>query len=355
MTRYRQTIAQWFGDRRQTGAIAKPGPQGLSPAEKTLTHKLQAERAALKRIRTAPSPMVDIADLVRQRCISCDSASDRIAVCRYPAYNSGFFAGLILARCTQCGLGWVPIPDLDLDGYYVNHYANEFRPERAYKGKFYDQANPIWAREIHRPRDRARRHAADVARFGPFRRVLDIGAGEGIFLSTIEAEEKYAWELDSYSVQILQDELGVTLQRLEARTEFYDLIEASHVLEHFTFDTLPNILRDAFRALRPGGIFYIEVPIGAHQLDNLTAGQLPERPALEPHTLFFSSYALNRLLVAAGFELIETVVCPWTRAHMSRPDLDGVLHRAKRRDKSMPLVVIARRPAQGRPSSRHRT
>jgi SAM-dependent methyltransferase len=313
-------------------------------AERDLARKLEIERAALKRIRTAPSPMVGIPDLVRQRCIGCGGSSDHIGICRYPAYNSGFFAGLVLAQCKTCGLGWVPIPQLDLDSYYTNEYADEFRPERAYKGKFYDKANPIWAREVHRPRDRARRHAADVARFGPFRRVLDIGAGEGIFLSTIEADEKYAWELDAYSVRILQDELGVTLQRLEARTGFYDLIAASHVLEHFTYDTLPGVLDDVVRALRPGGLFYAEVPIGAHQLDNLVAGNLPERPSLEPHTLFFSSYALNRLLVAAGLELVESVVCPWTRAHVPAGDRHAVLPESRQRDKTMPLVMIARRP-----------
>lgn len=292
-------------------------------------------------LRTAPSPMFPLRDLEQQRCVSCGGTD--LSVCRYPAFKSTFFAGLILAQCPECGLAWVPVPKLDLDRYYTHHYADEFRSERAYDGAFYGADNPVWTRPVHKVRDRARRHAKDLKRFGPFERVLDLGAGEGMFLNEIEAAEKHAVELDAYSVRILQEELGVTVQGLEDRAGFFDLVMSSHSLEHFTYDNIEDVLAGAFRALKPGGLFHAEVPQGAFQLQRFTRGKRPPGQRLEPHTLFYSSHALDRLLVAAGFELVETRVCPWTEQNVPAARVDALLDGVTRRD-SRPLIVIARRP-----------
>ncbi|WP_172300528.1 bifunctional 2-polyprenyl-6-hydroxyphenol methylase/3-demethylubiquinol 3-O-methyltransferase UbiG [Pseudoruegeria sp. HB172150] len=291
----------------------------------------------IRALRCAPSPMVPLAGLARQRCIACGGTD--LSVCRYPAYQSRFFAGLILAQCGACGLAWVPLPGLDLDDYYTNHYADEFRVERAYDGAFYGPENPIWSKPEHKGRDRARGHAADLARFGPFSRVLDLGAGEGLFLHAVEAAEKYAVEPDAYSVRILRDELGVTVQDLDARRDFFDLVMSSHSLEHFTYDRLGGVLAGVLAALRPGGLFHVEVPAGAAQLERFVSGERGTRQRLEPHTLFFSSHALALVLARAGFELVESAVCPWTETHIGADLPAPAVRRA-----GPALIVIARRP-----------
>lgn len=323
--------------------VAARGTPEMQKTLKRMARKTPSEESqALTVLRTAPSPMFRLKDLRKQRCVSCGGTD--LSVCRYPAYKSSFFAGLILAQCRTCGLAWVPVPDLDLDTYYTRHYADEFRSERAYEGAFYADGNPLWSKPTHKVRDRSRQHAADLARFGPFGRVLDLGAGEGMFLNEIQAEEKYAVELDAYSVRILTEELGVTVQNLGDRADFFDLVMASHSLEHFTYQNIEDILRGVFRALKPGGLFHIEVPPGAVQLMRFNRGNRPPTQRLEPHTLFYSSHALDRLLRDAGFELVESKVCTWTAKNVPPAEIDTVLGDAVRRE-DRPLIVIARRPA----------
>lgn len=327
-----------FGSRAAPVAVKlkkKGGGRASNEAEKTL-----------QTLRRARSPVFDVEKLARMNCSICGSSD--LDVLRYPVYKSSLFAGLLLASCRCCGLGWVPIEDFDytLDSFYRDEYADAFFSERTSKLAYYSQKNPVWTKEIHRPRDRARKHAQDVARFGPLRRVLDIGAGVGLFLHAVEADEKYAVELDQHAVRILEHELGVTVQSSRAeREEFFDLVMASHSLEHFTYNSIPTVLNDVKCALRAGGIFYIEVPSGAEQLSEFSAGKRRNQ-RMEPHTLFFSSASLLRLLLSSGFEILETQLCSWTRMHVPQDELESLVGDAKVHNSDRKnLVMIARKPA----------
>jgi 2-polyprenyl-3-methyl-5-hydroxy-6-metoxy-1,4-benzoquinol methylase len=294
-------------------------------------------------LRSSPSPVFMLDALSKQSCICCGNRD--LGVSRYPAFNSRFFTGLLLMHCLKCGLVWVPVPSLDLNHFYTHHYAREFRKERIFDGAFYSPNNPIWARKHHKVRDRGLRQAQMLAEFGTVERLLDIGCGEGFFLHQAKAKEKYAVELDENVHNILTQELKVTLVSGLDRPEFYDAIVRSHVLEHFTYDTIRDKLAQIFASLRPGGRYLLEVPAGTDQLALFISGGRPATQRLEPHTLFFSTYSLVRLLTETGFDIEFAAMCHFSRNTIEiAEDLQSRLGNARLRDGGA-LEIIARKPA----------
>ncbi|MVO16688.1 class I SAM-dependent methyltransferase [Parasedimentitalea huanghaiensis] len=267
-------------------------------------------------LRTAASPRIRLSDLATQSCPCCRRKATSVS--RYPAFVSKFFSGLLLAHCDNCGTGWVPIPNLDLDTYYEKHYAKEVRKDRLFEGKFYGPDNPVWSKEKHAVRDRAKRHADILHRIAPNAQdVLDIGCGEGYLLHNINVPRKFALESDENVQGILQEEVGATMIGQLPEKPTFDVIVASHVVEHFTYDTVRDYMLGFIAALKPNGVVLIEVPPGAWQLEEFAAGNRPPNQRLEPHTLFFSSYAMNMMLLDSGFEIVQSIRCPWTKNHMN--------------------------------------
>lgn len=87
-----------------------------------------------------------------------------------------------------------------------------------------------------------------------------------------------------------------------------DEIRASHVLEHFDWDTVPKVLADWFRVLKPGGVLKVAVPNMrwvAEHLDNpmspryLMGGQTDEN---DYHKSAFTLETLSDLLKQTGFK-----------------------------------------------------
>ena len=310
--------------------------------------KVAGDLGALRVLRAAPSPMIPLASLAAEVCAACGAQDQQVG--RYPAYKSAVFAGRLLMQCRCCGLAWVPAEaDLDLDAFYADDYAEGYRAERGRAGPFYAEDNPVWSRRVHKVRDRSRRQAADLSRFGPFGRVLDIGAGEGLFLHALDAGEKWAVEPDRHGSRILTEELGVRLTTLpEAALGRaggpFDLVTASHVLEHLAHADIAAALDLARRALRPGGLFFAEVPAGADQLTAFGLGRRPPRARMEPHTLFFSALALVRLVRQAGFEVMEVGPCGWTATHVPLPVLRDIGGEGATLLPAGPLTILARAP-----------
>lgn len=293
----------------------------------------------IRALRTAPSPKIPLRELQQQKCTSCGNTD--LSLSRYPGFVSLFFSGLMLMHCGECGLSWVPIPDLDLESYYKHHYASEFRKERIHRGAFYSPDNPALTQKKHAVRDRAYNHIEILKRYGPIGAILDIGCGEGFLLQRIEAAEKFAHELDENVRDILLDEIGATVvQQLDVESR-YDTVVASHVLEHFTYLDIRDKLKTIFKSMRSGGIFLMEVPGGAYQIERFTRGQRPVSQRLEPHTLFFSSYSLVRLLVDTGFTILEARSCLWTERHARQRQAEIVCGRTKT---DGPLIIVARAP-----------
>ena len=100
----------------------------------------------------------------------------------------------------------------------------------------------------------------------------------------------------------------------------YDEIYASHVLEHFYPDETPQVLKNWFQALRPGGVLRLAVPdlrlIMANCVESHTFGKDLNAPlfgdyrkvALEPdrHKQAFVQETLTDLLITAGFTEVRS-------------------------------------------------
>lgn len=339
----RAAVRRELALRRKARTARRDGAEGAVAA---VGKRMHGDIGALRALRAAPSPMVPLGNLAEEVCVACGAVD--LQVGRYPAYKSPVFAGQLLLQCRCCGLAWVPGGNLDLAAFYAADYSESYRAERGRNGAFYSDDNPAWSRPVHKVRDRARRQAEDLARHGPFARVLDVGAGEGMFLHALPAAEKWAVEPDRHGRRILEEELGVRLTTLpEAALGRaggpFDLITASHVLEHIMADDILPTLQSARAALRPGGLFFAEVPAGAEQLIAFAAGRRPPRARMEPHTLFFSALSLVRLIRQAGFAVLELGPCGWTSANVPGDVLREIAGGADHLTDG-PLAVLARAP-----------
>lgn len=158
--------------------------------------------------------------------------------------------GYLVRRCS-CGLVYVsPQPSAeDLSLFYGQYFPEE--------------AGELWGRIMARNFDA---DAAYVARERPKPgRALDIGAGHGHFLARLKTLGWQAEGLDlsGDAAESARKAYGIEVRREMFRAglvppETYDFISAWYVLEHVKDPA--EFLREAFRALKPGGLFGLRVP-----------------------------------------------------------------------------------------------
>lgn len=233
------------------------------------------------------------------RCPACGAQSVSHK-CDYPSKVKPFARRHVLF-CTNCGFGFVPKSGAMLDKYYRQDYASQNRKDRdvepdTYFTPAYRKGNTILMRYFARAKQQAERLQSHGATFGD---VLDFGSGPGYFLKVCDAARKFAFEPDQASHKYL-DYLGAT--RYETLTEIpenaFDVITASHSIEHLVAEELQTTLRSLLAALKPDGRLLIEVPQGGHSYLDLKGARQ------DPHTLFFTPQALLEAVKNAGAEVL---------------------------------------------------
>ncbi|MDH4191031.1 MAG: class I SAM-dependent methyltransferase [Betaproteobacteria bacterium] len=133
-------------------------------------------------------------------------------------------------------------------------------------------------------------------------RVLDVGCGSGVALDLF-----YGRRLDAIGVTLGEADLAAARTRgfvveamdqsfLDFPRQSFDLVWARHVLEHsvFPFYTLSEMSR----VLKPGGVFYMEVPApetSAHHERN------------KNHYSVLGRGAWLELLARSGFSVVDAV------------------------------------------------
>lgn len=143
--------------------------------------------------------------------------------------------------------------------------------------------------------------------------VLDLGCGEGRFLSFLQAMgfEKITG-VDRSPLQVDRSRrrcpgaellLGDASNVLRERPSTFGVILAIDVFEHLNRNELMELLELSLASLKPGGILISQVPNGASPFcSQIRYGDLT-------HELAFTPESLGHVLRVAGFEAIEFREC----------------------------------------------
>lgn len=148
---------------------------------------------------------------------------------------------------------------------------------------------------------------------------LEIGCGQGDFLSAVQEDENFkACGIDyaeapveyAKSNGLIVEQGGICEQKFEAGQ--FDLVVALHVIEHVR--NLNETIREIARILREGGRIYVACPCVSHIKARLAGGNWKY---LWPpgHLWYFSPKTLSLLMEKHGFA-VETVSNFSHRAHV---------------------------------------
>jgi SAM-dependent methyltransferase len=153
-------------------------------------------------------------------------------------------------------------------------------------------------------------------------RVLDYGGGDGRLMHTFSAGGHRTFLVDYQERPVAGTEkLADTLETLPAAARF-DLVVASHVVEHVAEPTA--VLRRLAHHLAPGGRLFVEVPMECW-------GGPPFHDEPVTHINFFVPGSLRRCFEEAGLEVAS---CRLTRSlhpkGVFRLVVRAIAHRARR-------------------------
>jgi SAM-dependent methyltransferase len=230
--------------------------------------------------------------LVRVCCPLCDSAEARF---------ERVVRGYTLERCRQCGLVFanpqLPPQDL-LDGY-------EERDSPDFLSAFYERVTTAEKRAEY---DEI---LAGLEKYlGRKGRLLDFGCGPAYF---IEHAAQRDWEAHGVEVALWAEKearrRGVRnfhrglLTQQQFPDGHFDVVCANQVLEHLP---TPRVdLAEIRRVIRPGGLFYANVP-NYRTLSILLGRDDFELNFPMAHVNYFTPTTFARLLAAAGFRVLRT-------------------------------------------------
>ena len=186
-----------------------------------------------------------------------------------------------VSRCNQCGFGFaLPFVAGDEEFYGVLH------EQRGY---------PSWRWDY----DVALEHAVPDRAGG---RILDIGAGDGTFLGSLEEKwERFAVE-GSEATRTELERKGIIVFRdlvsaAETEAGSFDLVTLFQTLEHIA--EFREVLEIARKLLAPGGKIFITVPDGDAMIEQERITGCPDMPP--NHVCKWTPRSLSLALEGAGF------------------------------------------------------
>lgn len=239
---------------------------------------------------------------IKRRCILCASCNYRVLETGRLVYK--------LVKCSGCGLVYItPIPsDKLLREKYDANYCNLLRKHTARSLK-------IWQERLKK-----------VEAFCGKGRLLDIGCGDGTFLSLAK---KSGWEVSGVetsaaSCEYIKKSLGVEVYNGQLKNasypdEYFDVVTFWHSLEHMT-DPQAN-LRSAQRILKKGGLLAVAMPNFDNYIYKVLycIGKIRKKPHFlfednekekEWHLNFFSPRTIKEMLTKTGFSVFFLTTDP---------------------------------------------
>jgi SAM-dependent methyltransferase len=223
---------------------------------------------------------------------------------------------LKLRRCRQCGCLWA-------DDGRQDEKTLAAAYERVSDSYFEStESDPRYLEFYKRLGQLSRQHVSGTT-------ILDVGCGDGVFLSTLSDEwSKYGIEPSLAGSRLARKRnLDVTCATLDTATNPYqaDLIAALDVIEHVIDPH--NFVESLKRHLRKGGVVLL-LTGDADAFPARIAG--PQWSYLRwcGHISIFSQAGLRRLLESHGFEVLAAERCEhpsspgavaWWRVHLLEP------------------------------------
>lgn len=151
---------------------------------------------------------------------------------------------------------------------------------------------------------------AFVERYKNSGRMLDVGCGNGYFLSAAERNgwEVYGTEVSSYSIEYCKNKFGIQVQRgeiidTEYADNYFDVITLWHTFEHVKNPI--TYLQEFNRILKRDGLIFILVPNEKFLLNYLKGWNWIGKSEILEHLFFFSANTLDAMLVKTGFKAIH--------------------------------------------------
>jgi len=208
----------------------------------------------------------------------------------------------VLLKCKECGVAFVdPLPD---PASIAEHFRNEYITDDVHIEKIYGELR----------KGALGRIAAQVHRHKSSGNILDVGCAGGYFLDRYfdsSLWEKFGIEPSRYALRRAAARRITTFEgevlSVELPSSFFDVITVAGVLPYFRDPRRElHILQ---RALKPGGLIVLELPLGATQiwrhttpLGRMTGGGW--RSLLDsPHLFYYDAKSLRFLLSQTGFKL----------------------------------------------------
>jgi SAM-dependent methyltransferase len=224
-------------------------------------------------------------------CPSC--GADGCAVClSSPDRFHGRTKEYHLARCGACSLVWLQDPPSPAE--MGQHY-----------GELYDRAI---ARAGQDPALLLRRRDT-VLQYKSGGNILDLGCSSGGFLATMQGGgwSRYGIEMSERVAREAESKAGAKVfvgDILDApfAAESFDVITCFHVFEHVYQPK--EVLEKVYRWLKPGGIFYAEMP-NIDSFDGDLCGRYWHSLELPRHLYHYSPASLGHLVASTGLTEIR--------------------------------------------------
>lgn len=255
-----------------------------------------------------------------KQCPICFSRHYQLFPRFLPYYSIGFNEKFF--KCLSCGI-------VSLFPFPPNKKINYLYGKGEYHKRF-QQQNMDWIGGSKKLSNHLKKRLIKLEKLLKFKgRLLDIGAGSGVFLA--EARKR-GWqiqgvELDPCAISYAKRQFNISLFKgelynLKTPKHFFDVVHINHVLEHIYNPV--EILKRIKSIIKPGGFLVIEVPNEICPLSEVIEFYLSYKiysrflfrkilrhrmilvklpPSL--HLFFFKARNLKKLLEITGFKVVE--------------------------------------------------